>query len=512
MATASKGRRQLWLVALLPALASSLSFAQEPLEEPSASWSVTPRFELKETLTSNVGLSAVNAQREQITEAAPGVLVQANSSDAKVFFDYRLRALAYAQNSRSDTVRHALNTFGNLQLVDDFLFVDFSGEVAQQTISAFETQVANDVISNPNRTETSSFRLSPYVHGRFLGKSEYEFRHVEATTFSKSNRVSDIRTKETSAVLKDIVLTTFAWSINANQRQDEFDNGGTHESERARAMLAYRHGPELQLSANAGREANNYASPDKAGFSTSGYDVRWTPGPRTELFIGNEKRFFGNAQSLTLSHRTPKTVWRYGESKDISVLPNQFSTVGLGNIYDLLFSQMASIQPEPALRSQAVIEYLQARGIPAETPVTAGFLSSRVMLQKQRNFSVVLTGVRSTLTLLARESESQALTNAISAAADDFSSSSTIRLRGLSAIFSHRLTPFTTLTVGGQREQNIATGGTFRQTTLRSADLSISTRMTDRISGSLAYQRNRFESSVTSYRENVVVGALSLTL
>lgn len=512
MATASKGSPQLWLAALLPALASSLSFSQESPVDTGSNWSVTPSFALRETLTSNVGLSEANAQREQITEAVPGVLVQANSSDAKVFFDYRLRALTYAQNSRSDTVQHSLNTFGNLQLVDDFLFVDFSGEVAQQTISAFETQVGNDVIFNPNRTETSTFRLSPFIHGRFLGASEYDVRHVEATTFSKSNRASDIRTRETSLALKDSVLTTFAWSISANQRQDEFENGGGHEFERARATLAYRHGPELQLSANAGREANNYASADKAGFSTSGYDIRWTPGPRTELFIGNEKRFFGNAQNFTLSHRTPKTVWRYGESKDVSVLPNQFSTVGLGNIYDLLFSQMASIQPEPALRSQAVNDYLQARGIPADTPVTAGFLSSRVTLQRQRNFSAILSGARSTLTLLARETESEALTNAVSGAVDDFSSSSTIRLRGLSVLFSHRVTPFTTLALGGQREQNTGTGGTFRETILRSADLGISTRMTDRLSGSFAFRRNRFESSVTSYRENVAVGALSLTL
>lgn len=36
---------------------------------------------------------------------------------------------------------------------------------------------------------------------------------------------------------------------------------------------------------------------------------------------------------------------RFSDIRDISSLPNQFATAGLGNIYDLLFAQLTSTVP-----------------------------------------------------------------------------------------------------------------------------------------------------------------------
>lgn len=510
MATASKCRVSFWLLLSFLAFAMPL-FAQESAEGARQVWKVTPSASLKETLTNNVALTSANPDSELISELSPGITVANQSSRASAYLNYQLHALDYAKNSRPDSIQHALNTFGSIGLSGDWLFLDFSGEVAQQTISAFGTQSGSDTSLSSNRTQTSSYRVSPYIRGQLFGSSDYAVRHLESTTFSKSNAASNVRNSETSVALKGLVMSPLAWIINANRRQDQFENGAASTLEKLRGQLSYRYENELQLSANAGRESNNYASLGMSGVSTSGYDIRWTPGPRTEMSVGNEKRFFGNARNVTFAHRTPKTVWRYEEVKDISVVPNQFASVGLGNIYDLMFSQMSSLQPDPVLRAQAVNEYLQANGISADTPVTAGFLSSRVTLQQQRSLSFVLSGARSSLTLMAKETKSRALTSAAAGVSDDFSTASEIRLRGLSGTITHQLTPFSTLTLTGKREQNTATAGAFQQTTLWTGDLGLASRFTHRLSATFALRRNIFTGTFASYRENVASGALSLT-
>lgn len=491
---------------------SELSALSESPEVGQASgWFVKPSVQFKGSSTNNALLTQNNTQSDQIAEMTPGVQVDANTPRIKAHFNYQLQALAYVQGSRQSQAQHALNTFGNIQLIDRQFFLDFSGSIAHQAISAFGIQSAGTSNTNPNRAETSNFRVSPYLRGRFLGTSEYELRYAQSVMGSNSAQVANVHSSEAKAQLKDLVVRPLGWSLDASQQIDTYGDGRQTELDRARANLSYHLGSELEISANAGSEANNYVTPSKTTTTTRGYGFRWVPSARTDVSFGQEKRFFGDARTVSVSHRTPRTVWKYSQNKDITVLPSQLTTIGLGNISDLLFSQMASIQPDPVLRAQEVADYLALAGIPADLPVTAGFLTSRVTVQKRQDLSVIITGARTTLTLLARQSDSEALSATVSSVVDDFSSSSTVRQRGLSVIVSHRVTPYTTLNLSGQRQINQGSGGVLQETTLRSSDIGINSRLTNTATGTLAVRRNLFESAVAPYRETVWMGALSLT-
>jgi uncharacterized protein (PEP-CTERM system associated) len=510
MVTESKSAFRLWLTLTFSALFCVAAVAEEFQAGERSGWMVTPLLSVAETLTDNAGLGVGSVRNEQISEIRPGLRVQTISPRISAYFDYQLQALAYAKDSRADTIQHSLNSFGSLTLAENFLFIDFSGAVAQQSISAFGTQSTNDAIFNPNRTETASFSGSPYIQGRLFGTADYKLRYLSATTNSKSNLAADVTTHEVSADLQGVEQTTLGWSFNANQRKDNFDSGVPLEIDRTRAFLFASPSPELRFSINAGRESNNYSTLGRKGFSTHGYDVKWSPGPRTSFSLGHEKRFFGSAQSVSFSHRTRLTVWRYAESKDVSVVPNQFSQVGLGNIYDLLFSQLSTREPDPVLRAQEVNARLQSYGIPANTPVTAGFLSSRISLQRQRTLSAIIFGARSSFTVLAQESESEALTVANAATLDDFANASKIRQRGVSVSLSHRITPQATVQASGQLQRNEGQGLATEQTKLRAAELSVSRAIGPKLSGSLAFRKSQYASTVSSYRENVLAGVLSL--
>ena len=131
-------------------------------------WSVKPRISLTETFTDNANInrSASNTQNELITELAPGIRIEARTERLNAYLDYSLRGQFYARESDNNRSQNSLNTFGTLEAVENWLFLDFSGVIAQQTISALGTQSTSNTAINNNSTETATYRLSPYIRGQ----------------------------------------------------------------------------------------------------------------------------------------------------------------------------------------------------------------------------------------------------------------------------------------------------------------------------------------------------------
>ena len=164
-------------------------------------WVIVPRVSVSETFTDNVAVGSVVRRSDQVTEISPGVSVQSNAGRLKGSFDYSLRNFLYAQGSQANRSQNSLNTFGSLEAVEKWLYVDFSGLVSRQTISAFGTQVASDTSTNANSTETASFRLSPYVRGRLGSFADYNVRYSHSETSSKSALATNVATDDFSASL-----------------------------------------------------------------------------------------------------------------------------------------------------------------------------------------------------------------------------------------------------------------------------------------------------------------------
>lgn len=469
-----------------------------------------PRISWTETLTNNVELTN-SSKSGLISELAPGFRLTGNSARISVHADYQVHGLSYdTRDSARTQVQQSLNAIGSVDLFDRWAFVDVSGSIAQQPISAFGTQSTGTNI-NANNTETSSYRISPFLRGRFVGSSEYEIRHARSILSSDDATVSDLKTTESSIEFRDASSRSPAWSFVASSRKDDYERGQSNESDRMRASLGEVFFSELQVSVNAGREANNFASIEKEKTNTHGYSLRWTPNPRVDAAISHEKRFFGTSRALSVSYRTPRSVWQYNESRDVSATPNQFSTIGLGNIYDLLLARFASAQPDPDLRAQAVNDFLTANNIPANTPVTGGFLATRISLQRTRNFLVSWYRQRTTAILIARETSSETLASPTSVVLDDFSTTPKIVQRGLTLTVSHRVTPHTSLNVSGGEQRSTGYGGNLQQTVLKFGEVSMTTRLGLRTAATLTARRNDFESQTTPYLETALVGNLRTT-
>lgn len=472
---------------------------------------MTPSVSISETLTDNVRLSNTGQQAEQITETRASIRINIDGAKLKTFFDYSLSNVMYAQNSSPNRTQfqNGLNTFGTLEMVDNWAFVDFNGSISQQAVSAFGTQSIDNTAINANKAEVSNYRLSPYVRGRLGDTASYEARYSRSVTSSDAAVGSGVATGDGSVRVSGAsAFKNLGWSTDLSQQIVDYSAGRTTESDRFSVGLSYSMTSQLSVFANVGREADNFTSFDRQSSGTSGFGVNWSPSEMTKLSASRGRRSFGDTHNLNFSHRTARTAWLFSDSKDVATTPSQAGVASLGSIYDLLYRQFESLEPNPVSRAQLVNAYLQANGISPKATVVSGFLTSAVSLQRRQDLSVALLGVRDTVTFIATRSEGSRL-DTVSTGLDDLSNSSLVRQRGFSVNYSHRLTPDYSLGVLVS-QQNTSGDLSQQDSTLRFLNVNVTGKVGRKAFASVGARRVVSGGSNASYTENAVTGNLNV--
>ena len=470
---------------------------------------VVPSLTLAQTFTDNVRLSATNKQSEQVSVLNPALRVSSDAGRLRGFLDYGFNEVFYAQDTSPRQTQHAMNSLATLELVNQRVFVDFSGKISQQTISALGTQPSRSTAVADNLTEVSSYRLTPYLRGQFMDLASYEARYSHSLTQSRSSAVSDVSTDDVSVALSGATaFSQLGWSAQASAQGVDYEQGRSTRSSAQSLGLSYALMPQLSASANVGRESNNYTSLNQQSYTTQGVGLNWAASEMTRLSASRQNRSFGVAHSVSLEHRTGRTVWKYTDSKDVVSTPSQVAQVGLGSIYDLLFSQFATVQPDPAARARLVNGFLQANNLSPDATVTRSFLTAALSVQRRQDLSLALLGQRSTVTLLASRSEGRRL-DTLTSGTDDFSSSAQLVQQGFSVNLAHRLTPDYSAALALSR---VNTSGALsaQDSSLRSMSLSLATPLGQRSAASVGVNRVRFSSAASSYTENVLTANLTV--
>ena len=472
--------------------------------------SIVPRVSLTETLTNNVALSkSATAQSDQVTEISPGIHINIEGRRLKTYFDYSLDHVEYAQGTAASHNQNALTTFSTLEAVENWAFIDFSGNISQQTISAFGAQSTNNTAVNANRTEVATYNLSPYVKGHFGNFADYEARVSRSVSSNDSSAASN--TASTNSVVRISNASAFrslGWSADMSRQQTSYSAGRTTENNSYSLGLSYAITPQVNVSVSAGQESNNYTSQDKQNYNTSSVGVNWAPSTNTKLSALTGKRSFGNTHSLNFEHRTARTVWQYSDSKDILISPSQSGLGSVGNVYDLYFSQFASLEPDPIARATLVNNFLSANGINPTAIVLSNFLTSGVSLQRRQNLSFGLLGVRDTVTFFLSRTDSSRL-DSITNSFDSLSNGSSLAQNGFSVNYSHRLTPDYSLGVLLSR-QATSSDTTTQESTLKSLNVNITGKVGKKAAASLGLRHVVSDSLTSPYTETAVTGNLNV--
>lgn len=470
---------------------------------------VVPRISVSEIFTDNAALASTGKQAEQITEISPGIRISRNVGRIRGSFDYALTGRFYAQNTSPSSVQNNLNAIGVIELVENRAFVDLGAGIGRQTISANGVQAASGQVVAANQTESTNFRVSPYLRGNLSQWADYELRYSFSNSANNGVASSQVGTRETRLALKNSRTgSRLGWTLNASTGSSSYSAARTTEIDVLSAGLTYAFTPQLNLSATVGSESNNYVTADKVTSTTTGLGLTWTPTALTRIALNRQVRPFGDTFGINLSTRGPRTVWQYSDTQDVTTTPAQTSLGSLGNVYDIYYAQFETLEPDPIKRAALVEAFLQTNGINSKATVLGNFLTSAVSLQRRQNLSLALLGIRSTVTFLASRSATSRL-DSISTAIDDLSNSSLVQQSGFSVNWGHRLTPESALNVNIAAQNSSSSAGLSDSST-RSATVGISTRLGLRTTAAFNARRVVSDSGLTPYNETAITGSVSV--
>jgi uncharacterized protein (PEP-CTERM system associated) len=495
--------------------ASGLRAQEDPSAAPGRpNWQITPTAAIEVTYTDNVSPGIGVKDSDFITRLAPGIKVEGKSARASGSLVYNWRQSLYADNSRLDNHQHDLRANGKLELVEDWMFLDASGNIAQRSVSAFGTQGIGNELANANRSETSTYAMSPYVKGLLGGKVNYELRYNHAQSSAKTGTLAqygDTVTQAWTGRLSGATPLTFVgWSFSAEQRNVEIGSLREMRSSNWMGTLDYRIDPQVRLFLNFGRESDNYNLAELKQRTTTGYGVDWAPTERTLLSLKQDRRSYGDSYSATFTHRTALSAWRLSDSRSVSLPAQQLTQAPTSTAAELLNLQLTSTYPDPLERATMVAQLLAQAGIPADALVYGNILSAQAFVQRRQEASVSLTGVNNTVTFTLQRSSSQRLGTGVGIT-DDFALSSNIRQTGLNGNWAHKLSPHSSLTLSGLTSRSRGDAAT-QDTRLRSLSLLFTTKLGVHTTATAGLRRTSFDTTGgTGYDEQALTGSLFVT-
>ena len=469
---------------------------------------IIPRVSISESYTDNVDLSSTARRAEFTTQISPGISIVSNGGRLRGSLDYALTQVLYARNSEKNELQNSLSAAGSYEAIDNWAFVDFSSSISQQSISAFGPQSVDNTSISSNRTEVSNYQLSPYVRGQLANFATYEARYRLSATRSGSELASNVQTNEALVKLSgDRSLGRLSWSADATRQEVDYSAGRPTTSDRVTGRLIYTVGPQLDAIFISGRESNNYVTLEKESHGSTGLGVNWRPSDVTRVSGEFERRYFGDTHTLTVEHRTPRTAWTYSDSKSVQSSTSPTTLTSLGGLYDLLFAQFATLEPDAIKRAQLVRSFLQVNGLDPNTSVVGAYSRSTLSLQRSQILSFAILGIRDTITFTAARSTGQLLgTGAV--ASSDFANTSVIRQNGLTMSYSHRLTPDSSVNFLVSQQKS-AGESQMLQTRLRTFNLSLSTKLSRKMYGSFGARHTISDGNSSPYRENALTGSIN---
>ena len=499
-------------------LAPGLAVAQEPAADAGQaqglrpSWVITPSVSVEGTYTDNANLAA-NKKADFITRLSPGITLDGKGGRASASLNYQWQFNRYAENSAPNGQHRSLAARGKLELVDQWLFVEGSHNIARSTVSAFGTQSVGNELTNANRSETAGYSISPYIQGRLAGVADYQLRYTGTSVRSDTGPLSGgaaSTTRSWAGRLSGATpLVPLGWSFNASQQVASQNTGVDTRSSSLVGTLTYQIDPQVRLHASAGRQSDNYLNPAQQQRTTTGLGLDWAPTERTQVALKKDRNAAGNGFGVDFSHRTALTAWKFSDSRSITIPTPQLTRAPTGTAYDLLYQQLASSFPDPVARGAEANRQLAQAGIAADAQIFGPLLTSQAYVQRRQQASVALNGANNTVIFAVDRSNSERLGTGIGVA-DDFALSSDIRQSGFNTSWAHKLTPDSALTLNARTSRS--TGSANLETSLKSLSLMFTTQLGAKASASVGLRQTRFDAATagTGYDEHALTGSMQL--
>lgn len=492
----------------------------------SAEWKVTPRLAVKETYTDNVALATPgNEQSEFITQINPGISLSGTGGRARMQVDYTLQNLLYARDSNRNTTNHQLGANGNVELVEQSLFVDARASIRQQNISLLAPLGVENTSTTGNLATVTTYSVSPYWRHAFGRTASTELRYGHDEVHLDNGGLSDSKNDRVNFSLNSgPAFGNAFWGLSHADNRINYQGRPDYESQVTSGNLGYRLTPKFKVFGNGGYEKFGYQTSNQPGSDFWNVGFGWAPTTRTDLEASYGERFFGKTYSLDFSHRTRMTAWNAGYSQTVMTTAQQLSQFGVVSMAEyicfngggLFKGGLITQFPNPAECLQVAQWFADRLSLADLVGGTQTLFTNRVFLDKRFQASVSITSGKSVVLLSAfntlRESLESGTFDTLLQGSGDFQAGEKIRQYGTTAGWNWKMLPHTSSNVSGSWSR-VLQPVRGREDDLWNVRLSLVRQFQPKVRGSLEYrhQRRNSNQAVGDYKENAVTAGVNMT-
>jgi uncharacterized protein (PEP-CTERM system associated) len=425
------------------------------------------------------------------------------------FADYALTGTASHTDGTVYRHRNDLQAGLNAEIVESHAFLDLAATYGVQLGSVFESPARSLLVQNDNRLESATLTVSPSVRTRLGDGGRIEGRLTDSTTKVRGSDAGDIRSRGGTVVAESGVRPrSSTWKASASGAVYQPEVGRRTTEAYVRGDVGWAFDADTVVSVVGGREGNDFDTSRRVYNDLYGLNLDYRPNERTRFFAEALHRFFGTGHSLSLSYRLPQFALIASSNRTNSrpgLGLQASSAFSGGSAFDVLFLQLASVEPDPDRRRILVRDLLTANGIDPSQPVNPSLVTSGVLLVEGHSVSASWYGVRNSVTISLTEGNSRRLDSLVSLPLNDqFRTEDRIDQRGAQLIWLRRVTPADDFSVALGWSQ--ADGSlTLLRSTSKSALVRWSRKIGTQSTLAVGVSHQLFDSSTASeYTVNIV--------
>jgi len=254
----------------------------------------------------NILLSKSGSEQSDIVyEATPFITVQADSGRTNLEFYYQLQALNYAKNDNANTVYHQLYANMNIELSKNFLFLDLQSTKSQNIISTSSSIPVGNLSISGNRTNVTTYSISPYIEKKFSGNTKMLLRGTFDKTYYDKRLNRNIGSGVENRIYNfslsnDAGIKYIGWGLNFNRSEFSSNVLPKNFYEEKSLTLSYNKSQQFTPFVTAGNEKNSIDQTmlnSGGGYWSAG--LEWNPTSRTSISIAKGARFYGDTSRLS---------------------------------------------------------------------------------------------------------------------------------------------------------------------------------------------------------------------
>jgi uncharacterized protein (PEP-CTERM system associated) len=463
------------------------------------------------TLTDNANLAPSGQQEsDAIISVTPGIRASREGARLKVNAVYTPSAIGYVNGTSDNRWVNTLSATGSLEAVEDFFFVDARASISQQFLSPFGPTPTDLATATSNRSNVTSLGVSPYIRGRFGATGITYFARNDSNWTDASGSGGGTGYANYTVARINGAPAKVAWGLEYDRRNTSYQNQSDFVNENYRARLTWTVDPQFNVFGTGGYQTNNFSTTQRSGaIYGGGFD--WRPSERTTIAASYEEQFYGPSWLGNATYRTPLSFWSLVGSRQLSSYPQQALLLPPGDTASTLNSVLVSRFPDPAARQAEVQRLILTLGLPSFLVAPQSFYTQNVFVNERVALTGGLIGLRNTVTFTAFTGYSENIPATSNVAVQGaFVNATKIDQRGVSGIWSHRLTPLTSLNFLASRTQSLAQQPSNADSTTDLFNLNLARPLGPKTNGSLGLRYTVFDSNVSNdYREAAIFAAVN---